>query len=559
MARSALPVMVAVGMGETVGVGASDRAGWRRWPGTGAAHAWDRFDGMWAALFYVTLGVPVAGVLADAGAGAANRLLVVAAAVAVAAGRELAVHRVARELSGRSVARTEQGSRRHLRVGLAWAAVTLAGMVVMVLADPRAFFALYGLFPQAFVVLPRSWAIGFAATLVPALLLAEEGTSGIDGDFVASTVGSALVALALGVFIHGISRESEQRHDAIVALESARAESDALLAASLAVSRARSPSDVVAAVGRCLEGQGIEEVALRSGAEPATVVARWSPSGRAGPAAGEVTTLALPGDEGTLALATTEESSLVEPSARRMLETLAISCGLALANLRLVEAARLSGAAEERGRLAREIHDTLAQGFVSVLTQLEAVDAAGPAISDEMAARLARARSIARSSLGEARRSVAALRPVALDGAALPEAVERVVRRWSEHTGVAASVAVTGSPVPLEAPTEVTLLRAVQEALANVACHAGAGTVVVTLSFVGDAVVLDVADDGRGFDAGTLAGSHEVNRSGGGFGLEALRQRAVAVGGGVGLETAPGVGTTVTVRIPLPAAGSEPW
>lgn len=119
----------------------------------------------------------------------------------------------------------------------------------------------------------------------------------------------------------------------------------------------------------------------------------------------------------------------------------------------LIEAARTTGVAEERARLAREIHDTMAQGFVSVLTQLEAVDDRSPAgISDQVAERLSRARSIARSSLGEARRSVQALRPAELEAASLPEAVERVARRWSLDSGVAAAVAVTGTVVPCPKP-----------------------------------------------------------------------------------------------------------
>ena len=120
--------------------------------------------------------------------------------------------------------------------------------------------------------------------------------------------------------------------------------------------------------------------------------------------------------------------------------------------------------------------------------------------------------------------------------------------RWSADSGVAATATVTGPPQPLPASTEVTVLRAAQEALANVARHARATEVSVTLSFLGDAVVLDVHDDGRGFDPAA-----SPNGSGGGFGLEALRQRVDGSGGYFGLETAPGGGTTVTVHVPLAA------
>lgn len=114
---------------------------------------------------------------------------------------------------------------------------------------------------------------------------------------------------------------------------------------------------------------------------------------------------------------------------------------------------------------------------------------------------------------------------------------------------VAAALTLTGHAVALPPATEVTLLRATQEALANVARHAATTTVSVTLSYLGYAVVLDVDDDGRGFDP--LA---PPNGSGGGFGLEALRQRVDAGGGYFGAESEPGGGTTVTVHVPAAAA-----
>ncbi len=230
---------------------------------------------------------------------------------------------------------------------------------------------------------------------------------------------------------------------------------------------------------------------------------------------------------------------------RRTLETLATSCALALENLRLVEKARQGGVAEERARLAREIHDTLAQGFVSVLTQLEAAEGALSRPPSEVAERVRRAKEMARFSLGEARRSVQALRPVALDAAPLPDAVERVVRRWSDDTGIDASVEIAGAPVPLPPGVEVTLLRAAQEALANVGRHAGARSVKVSLSFRDDAAVLVVRDDGRGFDP------RATGAPGGGFGLEALRQRAREAGGSLEVESRVGTGTTMTVRLPV--------
>ena len=120
--------------------------------------------------------------------------------------------------------------------------------------------------------------------------------------------------------------------------------------------------------------------------------------------------------------------------------------------------------------------------------------------------------------------------------------------RWSDDSEVEGTITVTGDPVPLAPGTEVTLLRAVQEALANVARHAKASAVTVTLSFLGDEVVLDVHDDGRGFDPEAPG-----DQTDGGFGLEALRQRVAASGGYFGLESELGQGTTLTVHLPAGA------
>lgn len=304
-------------------------------------------------------------------------------------------------------------------------------------------------------------------------------------------------------------------------------------------------------MGACLAGSGVDRLALCLGSEQ---VAVWpdGPRELEGPSGepGTTVTVEAPGTGPGRSLSLRAWGNVaLSAASRRTLETLATSCGLALANLALVDQARQAGVAEERARLAREIHDTLAQGFVSVLTQLEAAADALSGAPPEAVERVQRAGSIARFSLGEARRSVQALRPEVLEAAPLPDAIGRVVARWSDDAGVGAAVTLTGRAVALSPATEVTLLRATQEALANVARHAAASSVSVTLSYLGDAVVLDVHDDGRGFHP--LA---PPNGSGGGFGLEALRQRVDAAGGYFGLESEPGGGTTVTVHIPVAAA-----
>ncbi|WP_026909491.1 sensor histidine kinase [Patulibacter minatonensis] len=166
---------------------------------------------------------------------------------------------------------------------------------------------------------------------------------------------------------------------------------------------------------------------------------------------------------------------------------------------RLVEQAREAGIQDERGRMAREIHDTLAQGLVGIVTQLEAAEQA-----DERGGDWRRhhrtAVAMAREGLTEARRSVDALRPEALQDARLPDALADVAREWSARHEVRVEVTTTGDARPLRPEVEVTLLRTAQEALANVARHASADRVGLTLSYMGDQVTLDVRDDGVGFD-----------------------------------------------------------
>jgi signal transduction histidine kinase len=210
----------------------------------------------------------------------------------------------------------------------------------------------------------------------------------------------------------------------------------------------------------------------------------------------------------------------------------------------LAAAQRREGMMAERERLAREIHDTLSQGFTSIVMHLEAAEQALPDDLVTLQRHLDRARETARDSLQEARRVVHDLRPDLLARQSLFQALERVVQRWSEENGVQASVTTTGTVVPLPADVDVTLLRVTQEALANVARHAEAERVTLTLSYMNDVVVLDVQDNGVGLDgAAPSAGS--------GFGLTAMRERIEQLGGTLFVESEPGEGTTLVVDIPL--------
>jgi signal transduction histidine kinase len=218
----------------------------------------------------------------------------------------------------------------------------------------------------------------------------------------------------------------------------------------------------------------------------------------------------------------------------------------------LAAAERQAGILQERQRLAQEIHDTLAQGFTSIVMQLEAAEQVLPEGTDPVRGHIQRARDTARASLAEARRLVLALRPVQLEGASLVDALSRLADRWEQESGVKTDFAVTGTPQVLHPEMEVTLLRALQETLANVYKHAQAGQVNVTLSYMDDQVALDIQDNGKGFVPENPA--HLDGRAGGGFGLRVLHERVAQLNGEVIIESHPGKGTTVAIQIPMEVA-----
>jgi signal transduction histidine kinase len=212
----------------------------------------------------------------------------------------------------------------------------------------------------------------------------------------------------------------------------------------------------------------------------------------------------------------------------------------------LLAQAREAGVIDERQRMAREIHDTLAQGLTGIVTQLQAAETA-----DDWRRHVTSAVGLARESLTEARRSVHALRPQPLQSATLSEAIGDVVRRWSALHGIDGQLTTTGTPRVLTPETESTLLRATQEALANVAKYARANRVGVTLSYMDRKVALDVRDDGAGFDPEQTRSSES-----GGFGLVAMRQRVEALNGTLEIESEPGFGTAISATVPLTGAAS---
>jgi signal transduction histidine kinase len=200
-----------------------------------------------------------------------------------------------------------------------------------------------------------------------------------------------------------------------------------------------------------------------------------------------------------------------------------------------------AGMLAERQRLASEIHDTIAQGFTSIVMLLQAAD---PEIGrDDAAARryLASAVAAARENLAEARALVAALAPAQLQSGSLDHALGRLAERTGSEFGLPATFEVSGQARPLPAVAEVVLLRVCQEALANARKHARAGQAWVRLAYDEAAVRLEVGDDGAGFD------QDQVN---GGFGLRGMRARVGEGGGTLVVRSAPGAGTSVRVEVP---------
>ena len=214
----------------------------------------------------------------------------------------------------------------------------------------------------------------------------------------------------------------------------------------------------------------------------------------------------------------------------------------------LASAARDAGTLAERERLAREIHDTVAQGLSSIQLLLHAAErtVTEPAALEH----LTLARETAAANLQETRRFIRELTPPALDTQTLPGALTRLAASMEHPTTGGAgstrvSVHVTGDPVPLSMPLETTLLRIAQGSLANVAQHADASRAEVTLSYMTDEVALDIVDDGRGFSPAESSAQSPDS-----FGLVAIRQRVEQLGGSFVLESAPGQGTAVAVTFP---------
>ena len=258
--------------------------------------------------------------------------------------------------------------------------------------------------------------------------------------------------------------------------------------------------------------------------------------------------------------------AVVMGSAYSALHRESVNQRLALAELHRTRGALAAsqhdaGMLAERERLAREIHDTLAQGLSSIVLLSRAagsaLDSGQPAVARE---RMALVHSTAAENLAEARRFVRGLTSPLESGtleARLAALCTDAARRTAASGGhLACGFRVDGTPVPLHAAYEATLLRAAQSLLANVASHAGATQAVLTLGYSPDSVSLDVFDDGAGFEPRSLPSAPRGD--GTGFGLLSLRERVGDLHGELSVESAPGEGTVVALRLPLERALAEP-
>ncbi|MCH8206137.1 MAG: GAF domain-containing sensor histidine kinase [Chloroflexi bacterium] len=247
---------------------------------------------------------------------------------------------------------------------------------------------------------------------------------------------------------------------------------------------------------------------------------------------------------GVLNVASTDWREL-SPDDLRLLYTVGDLLSIAIERARLFQRSSELGALEERNRLAREIHDTLAQGLAATALQLEAADAHLETPTDLEPGRQAvrKALALTQSSLDEARRSVLDLRAAPLEGRTLDEALAALGNDLSGDTDLEIDFAAEGHAVPLPSSVEVGLYRVAQEALTNVVRHSGATRVVMRLVSTPGEIRLSVTDDGRGFDPASVPEER--------YGLVGINERAALMGGRMTVESGVEVGTRIDIHIPV--------
>lgn len=236
-----------------------------------------------------------------------------------------------------------------------------------------------------------------------------------------------------------------------------------------------------------------------------------------------------------------------QPEQVELAAGIANSVALAIENARLYERTRGLAIMEERNRLAREIHDTIAQGLTGIVLQLEAADQLMESNPERARMRVQKATALARNSLQEARRSVWNLRPSPLEDKKLVDAIRQELDRLAEEASWKTDFRLVGEAPALPGEIENGLYRIVQEVLNNVRKHAEASRVELSLSFDGDTIKLRIMDNGVGFDPATV---HSASVDGG-FGLLGLQERARLLGGSLKIESARGQGTIMEIDVPI--------
>jgi signal transduction histidine kinase len=243
---------------------------------------------------------------------------------------------------------------------------------------------------------------------------------------------------------------------------------------------------------------------------------------------------------GNITLRSTKQRNY-QPEELELARVLAYQATLAIQLTHLSEQSRHSAVLEERNRLAREIHDTIAQGLTGIVIQLQAAQDVDTTDPNDRQAHITQARHLAEASLAEARRSVRALRPLVLEGTNLAGALTSLNTQLTLSTSLHSTFGTSGTPYPLPPDVEINLLRIAQEAVNNTLKHAKASEIQIELIYQPHRVQLRVQDNGQGFDPTLPTG---------GYGLLGMQERAHHIGATLTLSSQPGIGTDVQVQVP---------
>lgn len=260
---------------------------------------------------------------------------------------------------------------------------------------------------------------------------------------------------------------------------------------------------------------------------------------------------------GVLAIASCR-SSILTPRLREIL-TVAEHAAITVEDLHIRAQARTVGENYERSRIRHDMHDTVAQDLANAASLLhgarsEALESVDPSENSPWS-KVLQAEKISKEALSEMRRVIWALGPEALEASSLPAVVTQLADEWSRETLIHVSTTISGDPCAVDLSVQVVLIRMAQEALTNVRKHASAKSVSLTLSYIDDSIILDIHDDGVGFDHCKVLKTGPTNT--GGYGLGFMRERAHKLGGALVVESHPGEGTTLALEVPCSSCSAR--